>query len=320
MLPVEILVCPRCRSPLSRDGTFSLQCPSLDCELAGAPFPVVGGQAVLIDFDDSILDRDHLLASSGASVLARGSRLRIALARFINGANTVTPYYAKDMIARLTAGGISGRRPRILIIGGGSIGNGSDELYGRADVDCVGIDIYASAHTALVADAHALPFADGAFDGVWIQAVLEHVLEPWRVAEEIHRVLGPGGLIFADTPFLWPIHEGAYDFTRFTNSGHRWLFKKFAHIASGYSSGSGVSLLLAIRYALFSLFRSGPVATLLILPLFWLRYLDRLGSRMGNLTSAGGVFFYGSRLNAPIHQSEMLDFYKSQSAPAPHGR
>ena len=33
------------------------------------------------------------------------------------------------------------------------------------------------------------------FDGVMIQAVLEHVLEPTRVVAEIHRVLKPDGLL-----------------------------------------------------------------------------------------------------------------------------
>ena len=36
--------------------------------------------------------------------------------------------------------------------------------------ELVGTDVYASPHTVLVADAHRLPFEDGVFDGVWIQA------------------------------------------------------------------------------------------------------------------------------------------------------
>src|SRR5207237_664581 len=31
-------------------------------------------------------------------------------------------------------------------------------------------------------------------------------------------------LVLGDTPFMQQVHEGAYDFTRFALSGHRWLF------------------------------------------------------------------------------------------------
>ncbi|CAH2407660.1 hypothetical protein MES5069_620012 [Mesorhizobium escarrei] len=29
------------------------------------------------------------------------------------------------------------------------------------------------------------------------------------------------------------VHEGAYDFTRFTELGHRWLFRRFETISRG---------------------------------------------------------------------------------------
>lgn len=40
---------------------------------------------------------------------------------------------------------------------------------------------------------HALPFADGAFDLVWTQAVLPNVADVAPLAAEAHRVLAPGG-------------------------------------------------------------------------------------------------------------------------------
>ena len=35
------------------------------------------------------------------------------------------------------------------------------------------------------------------------------------------------GIVYAETPFMQQVHEGAYDFTRYTVLGHRYLFKKF---------------------------------------------------------------------------------------------
>ena len=131
----------------------------------------------------------------------------------------------------------AGRRPRILVIGGGTVGDGLEELYADRAIDLLAFDVYASANVQLVGDGHPIPLADGTVDGVIIQAVLEHVLEPVVVAGEIHRVLREGGVVYADTPFMQQVHEGAYDFTRFTESGHRYLFRALR--AGGERPGGG---------------------------------------------------------------------------------
>ena len=41
------------------------------------------------------------------------------------------------------------------------------------------------------------------------------------------------GVVYAETPFLQAVHEGPWDFTRFTESGHRWLFRAFERLDSG---------------------------------------------------------------------------------------
>ena len=71
--------------------------------------------------------------------------------------------------------------------------------------------------------------------------MLEHVLEPELVVAEIHRVLMPDGLVYAGTPFMQQVHEGPYDFMRFTESGHRWLFRRFERLASGATGGPGAA-------------------------------------------------------------------------------
>ena len=118
--------------------------------------------------------------------------------------------------------------PQVLIVGGGGRGSGTEALYAARDIRLVGTDVYASPDVEIIADGHRLPFADASFQGVWVQAVLEHVVAPERVVAEIARVLVDGGMVYAETPFLQPVHERAYDFTRYTRSGHRWLFRRFA--------------------------------------------------------------------------------------------
>lgn len=53
-------------------------------------------------------------------------------------------------------------------------------------------------------DATALSFADGSFDLVISQDVMEHIEDAWRAFAEIHRVLRPGGRHI----FTVPLHEG----------------------------------------------------------------------------------------------------------------
>ena len=50
------------------------------------------------------------------------------------------------------------------------------------------------------ARAEQLPFPDAAFDLVILDNVLEHVDDPARTLEEIHRVLAPGGILYLVTP------------------------------------------------------------------------------------------------------------------------
>ncbi|HET6942715.1 MAG TPA: class I SAM-dependent methyltransferase [Sphingomicrobium sp.] len=192
-----------------------------------------------------------------------------------------------------------------MIIGGGSLSEGVRTLRDDADFHVVSFDIYASDQTDFVADAHAIPLKDGMVDGVWIQAVLEHVLTPRVVAEEIARVLRPGGLVYAETPFLQPVHEKAYDFTRFTESGHRWLFREFEMIDSGVVSGPGTTLFLHLRYFAGAVFRNRRLGTLAALPFFWLRFFDRIIPRTHSSDMASGLYFLGRKSERTIAPAEM---------------
>ncbi|NYE38742.1 SAM-dependent methyltransferase [Nocardioides cavernae] len=60
------------------------------------------------------------------------------------------------------------------------------ELSGLGDI---------SART-VVGSGMQLPFADGTFDLCYSSNVLEHVSDPWRMADEMVRVTRPGGLVF----------------------------------------------------------------------------------------------------------------------------
>jgi SAM-dependent methyltransferase len=77
----------------------------------------------------------------------------------------------------------------------------------------------------IVADAHELPYEDNSVDFIYCEAVLEHLQHPQKSVAEMHRVLRPGGKVFAITPFLQPYHGYPFHFQNFTLQGHRQLFE-----------------------------------------------------------------------------------------------
>lgn len=73
------------------------------------------------------------------------------------------------------------------------------------------------------ADAAFLPFRGNCFNTVLCTQVLEHVVEPWGVLEEITRVLRPSGVLILTVPQEWGIHKAPHDFYRFTRYGLTYL-------------------------------------------------------------------------------------------------
>jgi len=58
------------------------------------------------------------------------------------------------------------------------------------------------------AASELLPFADHAFDGVFVNEVLEHVADEQRTLREIRRILRPGGHLVLFGPNRWFPFEG----------------------------------------------------------------------------------------------------------------
>lgn len=68
------------------------------------------------------------------------------------------------------------------------------------------------------------------FDVVVCTEVLEHTLNPFAAVAEIFRVLRPGGLLFASTPYNFRIHGPLPDCWRFTEHGIRALLDSFEDV------------------------------------------------------------------------------------------
>ena len=108
-------------------------------------------------------------------------------------------------------------------------------------MDYVGFDYLPGENVDVVGDAHNLSSyfkEDEKFDIVVSVAVFEHLAMPWKVAEEIYKVLKPGGFVYIITHFAWSSHERPWHFFHYTDMGLKVLFSEalgFECIKAGFS-------------------------------------------------------------------------------------
>ena len=264
----------------------------------------------MLDARTSLFTPESALDTSNAI----GSSLRRRLSRWLPtlSKNLAAPNVLLKMADSL---GQNTRAAQVLVIGGATSGVGLNVLAGDARIELTETDVYVGPRTSLVCDAHNLPFVDGLFDGVIIQAVLEHVLNPDRCVAEIGRVLRPGGLVYSDIPFMQPVHMGRYDFTRFTHLGHRWLFRDFEELAMGASGGPAAALAWSYLYFCRSLVRGRTAARVMTafahVTAFWLKYLDDVTMKSESVYDyAAGYYFLGRKASMPLSSQQLLRKYR----------
>ena len=166
----------------------------------------------------------------------------------------------------------------------------------------------------MICDGHDLPFADDSFDVVIVQAVLEHVVDPFRCVSEIVRVLRGDGLVYAETPFMQQVHGGNYDFIRFTYRGHRRLFRHFEELHAGITGGPGMALAWSWQYFLRSFGGTTKakmyLAMLGRLTAFYLKYFDYLFNRSSTAyDAASGFYFMGRKSKTVLSDKDIVRCY-----------
>ncbi len=94
----------------------------------------------------------------------------------------------------------------------------------------VNFEIQPYAGVDVVGSAEELPFKDESFSVVISLSVLEHVRNPFKVANEIERVLKPDGTLWLDTAFMQPYHGYPSHYYNMTHQGLANLFSENIHI------------------------------------------------------------------------------------------
>jgi SAM-dependent methyltransferase len=63
-------------------------------------------------------------------------------------------------------------------------------------------------------------------DSILLTDVLEHIVEPQQLWQEMSRVLRPGGVVMLAVPFFYRIHEAPHDYYRYTEFALRQFADK----------------------------------------------------------------------------------------------
>lgn len=303
---LPLLQCPQCHV-----GKLSVEDDSrvLLCNACATRYPVTHGRPVLLRPDNAVFSLENYRGAVPPTAEIQGKWwLQFMPTSSVNLSSERVLARMRQLLAEQSSA-------RVLVVGGGRQRQWLDERLGAGDsVRVVYSDIDVGADVNLFCDGHDLPFVDSAFDAVVTTAVLEHVLYPERVAQEIHRVLKIGGLLYSELPFMQQVHEGAYDFTRYTLSGHRRLFNGFAEIDSGMVAGPGTALVWAIENFVLA-FLAQPVfrkvaKALVRIAFAWLKHVDRLlVNRPEAMDGASCTYFFGRKIEQHIPDADIIARY-----------
>ncbi len=141
------------------------------------------------------------------------------------------------------------------------------------------VDTY---HPDIVGDIQHLPITDNSIESMVCLSILEHVPNPFLSAQEMYRVLKPGGYCFVYVPFLFYYHaENGYyaDYWRFTKDTLTMLFEPFSSIELQPARGPIETLIRLTPLGRYELFCDAG------------HLLDRLTNKLGSSQTSGYYMF-----------------------------
>lgn len=310
MLNIELLNSLRCPECLATQWQADPDGRWLRCTDCQADFSVLRGRPLLIKGSNRVFRPEDYLPHGDAASPQRRRRLVDMLPRpSVNLSSTRLLTRLREGLDRLD------RPAMILVVGGGSQRVWLDPLLKAGKPHrVIYTDIDVNADVDVFCDAHELPWRDASVDAVITTAVLEHVIQPQQVAAEIARVTRAGGVLYSELPFMQQVHEGAYDFTRFTLGGHRRLFHEFTELDAGMTAGPATALVWSIENFLLAFARRTALrkglkllSRLVFSPLKYLDYW--LVHNDAAMDGASCTYFFGVRADHPVADEDIIHRY-----------
>lgn len=194
--------------------------------------------------------------------------IRREMNNFIVGMGVPRFIIKRDILA---FSNIIGKINRILDIGGGSF----LPYKNLFDVKhYFGLDLYDPAH--VIGDANKLPISSEGLDAILCTEVLEHVTDPIKTLQEIHRCLKIEGYLILTVPFVWGVHEEV-DNHRWTDQGLKNILVSNGFEIKEFRKRGGVFSLLGLLIFVIPRLIIGNSKNLIIMllklitfPFFWI--------------------------------------------------
>lgn len=126
----------------------------------------------------------------------------------------------------------------VLEIGSKDYGNTSSFREFYRGCQYVGVDLAPGKGVDVVADltAGVAGLPENYFALGICCSVLEHVHKPWIMAENITRLMRPGGRLYISVPWVWRYHPYPDDYYRFSFRAIKSLFEHFDWAKAYYST------------------------------------------------------------------------------------
>ncbi|MBP6942658.1 MAG: class I SAM-dependent methyltransferase [Candidatus Buchananbacteria bacterium] len=150
------------------------------------------------------------------------------------------------------------------------------------------MDYDAASGADVVGDIHAIPLATDSQDGVICHSVLEHVRNPIVAAQEVYRVLRPGGSAFFHVPSIYPYHarKGNYpDYWRIFDDTLEVLFEQFTTVTYVKRGGYFKALFFFLPQQHRLRWLVDPVST----------WLDQIFKTVKGRSTTSGYYIYATK-------------------------
>lgn len=103
------------------------------------------------------------------------------------------------------------------------------KFFNKYEINTVNCDVsqnkFGTVDVIIQANEKKLPFEDGAFEGIFMFDVLEHIPNDVEVLSELYRVMKNDGMLILSIPFMYRFHEIPNDYRRYTPSGLKYILE-----------------------------------------------------------------------------------------------
>jgi hypothetical protein len=291
----EVICCP-----CPEHGELLYSGTQMACSLCGRTFAEMHGRASLIDEARSIFRNSQVQSRSDRRLFSEVTGWKYKLRQWLPATTERWEDYNAlgPLLPLLPA------NPKVLVLGCGFTRQRYESAFGEG---LVLTDVTLLGDADIAADGHCLPFKTEVFDLVIADQVIEHVLKPNQVVQEMN--------VYSGIPFYFHCHGFPYDFQRYTPLGHRLLYPQCETISLSLTGGPvgalSITLMGVARIVSKNLFWNRAASLLIRLatrPFAWLDRRLRSRTPDWNMIPLGSVFV-GKKVHQPIAVEELASSY-----------